>query len=145
MALQRGSVEAMPAGWQADHARRYIESNGEDGQHWNNVPTLLLTTAGRLTGEPRLSPLIYGEDGGRYIVVASRGGAEHHPRWYRNLLANPEVHVQVGAEQFNARARTATLGEKPALWKLMAGIFPAYNEYQTKTRREIPVVILERS
>ncbi len=144
MTIQQGSVDAMPAGWQADHARKYIESNGEDGQHWRGVPTLLLTTAGRLSGEPRLTPLIYGEDSGRYIVVASRGGAEHHPRWYRNLVANPEVHVQVGADRFNARARTATPEEKPPLWKVMASIWPAYNEYQTKTRREIPVVILER-
>jgi deazaflavin-dependent oxidoreductase (nitroreductase family) len=143
--VEQGSVDRMPAGWQADHARKYIETRGEEGHQWNGVPTLLLTTSGRLSGEPRLSPLIYGQDGDRYVVVASRGGAEHHPRWYRNLVAHPEVHVQVGADAFNARARSATAEEKPALWKLMAGIWPAYNDYQAKTRREIPVVILERS
>jgi deazaflavin-dependent oxidoreductase (nitroreductase family) len=131
-------------GWQADHARRYIETNGEEGHIWRGVPTLLLTTTGTRTGEPYTTPLIYGRNGDAYVIVASRGGAPAHPQWYRNLVAQPEVGLQVGAEKFTARARTATAAEKPALWQTMAAIWPAYDEYQAKTEREIPVVVLER-
>lgn len=88
--------------------------------------------------------LIYGVDQNRYVIVASKGGAPDHPLWYENLVAHPEVAVQVRGERFRARARTATPKERPPLWKLMTGIWPAYDEYQTKTKREIPVVILER-
>ena len=142
---QRDESGIRSTGWQAEHARRYLETNGEDGHIWNGVPTLLLTTTGRRSGEPYTTPLIYGQDGDRYIVVASRGGAPEHPQWYRNLLAQPEVEVQVGAERFPAWARPASAEEKPALWKLMAAIWPAYDEYQTRTTRDIPVVILERA
>lgn len=131
-------------GWQAQHARRYIETDGEDGHIWRGLPTLLLTTAGKRSGEPFTTPLIYGEDAGRYIVVASIGGAPKHPQWYRNLVAEPAVEVQVGAERFTARARTADADEKPALWQKMAEIFPTYEQYQAKTTRDIPVIILER-
>ena len=130
--------------WIEEHLRRYKETNGEEGHIWRGVPTLLLTTTGRRTGEPYMTPLIYGEDDGRYIIVASRGGADAHPQWYRNLVAQPEVGVQVKADRFRARARTASAEEKPRLWQLMAQIWPAYNDYQARTSREIPVVILER-
>ncbi|HUY74187.1 MAG TPA: nitroreductase family deazaflavin-dependent oxidoreductase [Candidatus Dormibacteraeota bacterium] len=130
--------------WQQAHMQRYLETNGEEGHIWNGLPTLLLTTTGRRSGQLHTTPLIYGQDAGRYLVVASRGGAPQHPQWYLNLVAQPEVQVQVGADRFRARARPATPEEKPALWKQMAGIFPNYDEYQTRTSREIPVVILER-
>lgn len=133
-----------PVGWVAEHARRYIETNGEEGHIWRGVPTLALTTTGRRTGKQHRTMLIYGKDGDRYLVVASRGGAPEHPQWYRNLVEHPEVELQVAAERFTARARTATPEEKPALWEKMAKIWPAYNDYQTKTSRDIPVVILER-
>lgn len=131
--------------WIEDHLRRYKETNGEEGHIWRGVPTLLLTTKGQRTGSPYETPLIYGQDGDRYVIVASRGGADAHPQWYRNLRANPEVELQVKADRFRARARTATTEEKPSLWKLMTGIWPAYDEYQARTEREIPVVILERA
>ena len=134
-----------PPGWQAEHARRYLATNGEDGHIWEGVPTLLLTTTGRKSGKSYTTPLIYGEHNGRYVVVASRGGAPEHPQWYRNLTAQPEVGVQVKADRFRARARTASPEEKPELWKLMTSIWPAYDDYQTRTEREIPVVIIERS
>ena len=133
-----------PLGWVAEHTRKYVETNGEEGYIWNGVPTLALTTTGRRSGKLHRTMLIYGRDGDRYIVVASKGGADEHPQWYRNLQANPEVQVQVGGERFPARARTATGDERSRLWKLMAEIWPAYDQYQTKTSREIPVVILER-
>jgi deazaflavin-dependent oxidoreductase (nitroreductase family) len=108
------------------------------------VTTLLLTTTGRRSGQSRTTPLIYGRDGERYVVVASRGGAPTHPAWYDNLVAQPAVQVQVMADRFTARARTATPAERPALWKTMAAIWPPYDDYQARTTREIPVVVLER-
>ncbi len=133
-----------PPGWQQAHAKRYIESDGRDGHIWEGVTTLLLTTTGRRSGQPRTTPLIYGRAGEKYLIVASRGGAPKHPSWYENLAANPLVQVQVMADRFKARARTATPAEKPALWKTMAAIWPPYEEYQQRTQREIPIVILER-
>ena len=144
MSTARPGPGSRPPGWQQAHARRYIESDGKDGHIWEGVTTLLLTTTGRRTGLARTTPLIYGRAGERYLVVASRGGAPAHPSWYDNLVAQPIVQVQVMADRFKARARTATAAERPALWKTMAAIWPPYDEYQQRTAREIPVVILER-
>jgi deazaflavin-dependent oxidoreductase (nitroreductase family) len=132
-----------PVGWVADHTRQYLESDGAEGYMWRGVPTLVLTTTGRRSGQPRTTPLIFGRDGDRYLVVASQGGADQHPQWYRNLLAHPEARVQVRAARFSVRARTAAADEKPRLWQIMAAIWPAYDEYQGRTARDIPVVILE--
>jgi len=130
----------------AEHVRRYLETGGEVGYRWRNgAPILILTTRGRRSGEERLKPLIFGEDDGRYVVVASKGGARHHPDWYLNLRADPDVHVQVKAERFPARARTAEGEERARLWERMAEIWPAYDDYRQKTDREIPVVVLERA
>lgn len=131
--------------WIQDHITLYQKTNGEEGHLYNGVPALLLTTKGKKSGEPFVLPLFYGVDGGRHVIVASRGGDPRHPRWYTNLVAEPRVEVQVGADKFTALARTATAEEKPALWRMMARIWPAYNGYQAKTKREIPVVILERA
>ena len=134
-----------PVEWVAEHTRQYIETDGEEGHIWRGVPTLALTTKGRRSGKLHRTMLIYGEDGDRYLVVASKGGAPDHPQWYLNLVANPQVQVQIRGDQFTARARVATAEEKPALWKIMSAIWPAYDEYQTKTDREIPVVVISRS
>ncbi|MDV6012550.1 nitroreductase family deazaflavin-dependent oxidoreductase [Haloechinothrix sp. LS1_15] len=129
-----------------EHVRRYEETDGEVGHVWvNDAPVLILTTTGRRSGRMRKSALIYQEDGGRYVVVASKGGADAHPDWYRNLQANPQVGVQVGAERFAARARTADPDERARLWPLMAAVWPDYDSYQAATDREIPVVVLERA
>src|SRR5437667_9967311 len=130
-------------GWREEHARRYIESGGRDGHIWEGVTTLLLTTTGRRSGQSRTTPLIYGRAGDRYLVVASRGGAPTHPGWYENLVAQPVVRVQVMADRFKARARTATVAEKPALWKTMTAIWPPYDDYQKRTARWIRLVIME--
>ncbi|MDE3075300.1 MAG: nitroreductase family deazaflavin-dependent oxidoreductase [Chloroflexota bacterium] len=129
--------------WVAEHIQKYVETDGAEGHIWRGVPTLLLTTIGHRSGRARRTALIYGRDGDSYVVVGSRGGADTHPGWYLNLLANPEVRVQVGAEKFAARARAAAPEEKSRLWPMMAAIFPPYEEYQSKTTRAIPVVILE--
>lgn len=131
-------------GWVAKHIRRYVESNGTDGHQYMGVQSLLLTTRGRKSGKLYRTALYYGQDGDRYLLVPSNGGSDAPPSWYLNLIENPEVELQVGAEQFSARARIASAEEKPALWPIMTQIFPHYNTYQKKTKREIPVVILER-
>jgi deazaflavin-dependent oxidoreductase (nitroreductase family) len=128
-----------------EHVRRYQETDGAEGHEWQGVRTLILTTTGRHSGESRSTPLIYGRHGDDYLVVASKGGAPEHPAWYLNLLEDPEVKVQVMGDRFSARARPASPDEQPELWQKMASIWPAYDEYQTKTDREIPVVVLERS
>jgi len=133
-----------PTGWVATHIRRYVETDGKQGHMYNGLPALLLTTRGRKSGKLRRTALFYGQDGDRYLLVASNGGARDHPAWYRNLVEHPEVELQVGAEKFAGRARTATAAEKPALWQQMAAIFPHYTTYQAKAGRDIPVVIVER-
>jgi proline iminopeptidase len=138
--------------WIGDHLRRYVESNGADGHMWDSapvggpgpIPTLILTTTGRRSGQSISMPLIYGEENGQYVVVASKGGAPTHPGWYLNLVTHPTVEVQVRADRFRATARTATGEERARLWQTMAAIYPPYNAYQAKTQREIPVVVLER-
>jgi len=132
-------------GWIAEHLKRYLATNGADGHLWNGVPTLLLTTTGRKSGEARTLPLIYGVDGDRFVIVASRGGAPDHPGWYKNLVAQPAVKLQVAAEKFAARASTAKGAERTRLWQAMTRIWPAYDDYQKKTSREIPVVVLARA
>lgn len=126
------------------HVKRYRETDGAEGHDWQGAHVLILTTTGRRTGQPRSTPLIYGRDGENYVVVASKGGDDDHPSWYRNLVADPEVEVQVLADRFRARARDATPEEKPRLWQAAVQRWPAYEEYQRKTVRDIPVVVLER-
>jgi deazaflavin-dependent oxidoreductase (nitroreductase family) len=136
-------VTDSPTRWVREHVQRYVQTNGESGHRWSGVNTLLLTTRGRKTGTLRRTALIYGRDGDRLVVVASKGGHPKHPAWYLNLVAHPEVHLQVGAEKSVARARTAVEEERGRLWALMAAIWPQYEQYQQRTTREIPVVVLE--
>jgi deazaflavin-dependent oxidoreductase (nitroreductase family) len=139
-------VSDSPTGWVGRHIRRYLDSDGANGHEWRPGGfTLLLTTRGRRSGRLRRTALIYGRDGDRYVVVGSVGGSARHPAWYLNLTEHPEVEVQVGPERFRATARTATPEEKARLWDQMTSIWPAYEGYQRKTRRDIPVVILDRT
>ena len=128
-----------------EHVNRYIDTDGAEGHDWNGTQTLILTTRGRRTGEARHSPLIYGRRGDDYLVVASKGGAPQPPAWYVNLEADPEVEVQVLGDRFKARARTATPEEKAELWPTMTREWPSYDDYQKRTSRDIPIVILERA
>ena len=150
MAEPSGSKE-LPV-WIKNHLERYIATNGEDGYLWDAslgggkgmVPTLLLTTTGRKSGRELTLPLIFGTSGPDYVVVASKGGAPEHPAWYLNLEANPTVKVQVKADKFTARAYTANAQERAALWPRMVEIYGPYADYQKKTDRQIPVVVLKR-
>lgn len=129
-----------------EHVDRYVETDGEEGHDWEEGTTvLILTTTGRKSGEERSTPLIYQPHGDDYLVVASKGGADEPPSWYLNIETQPEVTVQVKDDRFAARARTATADEKPDMWRTMTATWPAYDEYQQQTDREIPVVVLERT
>jgi deazaflavin-dependent oxidoreductase (nitroreductase family) len=129
-----------------EHVERYRATDGKEGHEWRpGVFTLILTTKGRRSGEPRPTPLIYGIHDGDFLVVASKGGSDEPPAWYRNLAEDPDVEVQVEGDRFRAHARTAGPEEKPELWREMASIWPAYDEYQQRTDRDIPVVVLERA
>jgi deazaflavin-dependent oxidoreductase (nitroreductase family) len=126
-----------------EHVEKYRETDGEVGHEWQpGVYTLLLTTSGRITGEAYTTPLIYREDGDDYVVVASKGGADSHPDWYRNLVADPRVEIQVADDVIPATARTASEDEKQRLWPKMAEVWPDYDTYAEKTDRDIPVVII---
>ncbi len=129
----------------AEHVQRYRDTGGAEGHDWQGTQTLILTTTGRKSGEPRSTPLIYGQSGDDYLVVASKGGADEPPAWFLNLEADPEAEIQVKADRFTAHARVAPPDEKGRLWSIMTEAWPAYDDYQQKTTREIPVVILERA
>jgi len=127
-----------------EHVRVYRETDGERGYHWRGTTILLLTTHGRKSGEPRTTPLIHRVDDDRWVVVASKGGWPSHPVWYQNLLAEPDAEIQVLGERIPVRASAAAGEERARLWQAMVGAWPAYDEYQQRTDREIPVVVLQR-
>jgi len=138
--------------WMVDHANKYMSSGGKEGHIYKvkppnygelEVPSLLLTTTGRKSGEKFIFPLFYGKHGQSYIIVASKGGAPDHPGWYKNILGNPEVEVQVGTHKLRARARTTSGAERAKLWDEAVKFWPPYADYQKKTDREIPVVVLD--
>ncbi|CAN5134009.1 nitroreductase family deazaflavin-dependent oxidoreductase [soil metagenome] len=131
--------------WVKAQIDEYLATDGAEPTFRYGSPLLLLTTKGRKSGEWRRTCLIHGEDDGRQIIVASLGGAPKHPIWYLNLEAHPEVYLQVKGESFAGIARTATAEEKPALWQKMVDIYPDYADYQEKTDREIPIVVIDRA
>src|SRR5215471_9045956 len=141
-----------PPAWVTEHLRMYRESGGAEGHLFDAtiagvpgpVPCLLLTTVGRRSGEKRTSPLFYTTAGEAYVIIGSKGGADTHPGWYLNLRANPTAEVQVGREHFTVRARVARGKEREQLFEQMAEMAPPYREYQKKTKRELPVVVLEK-
>jgi deazaflavin-dependent oxidoreductase (nitroreductase family) len=128
-----------------EHVARYLETNGEEGYTWRNGTTiLLLFTRGRKSGEERINPLIFQPHGDDFLVVASKGGTDQPPAWFLNLEAEPEAEIQVKGDRFPVRARVATAEEKPEMWAKMTAVWPDYDDYQARTSREIPVVVLER-
>lgn len=139
--------------WMIDHCNQYLSSGGTEGHMYTiksptapdmAVPSLLLITTGRKSGEKFIFPLFYGESDGGYVIVASKGGAPDHPGWYKNLLAHPEAEIQVGTKKLKVRARTITGADRPRLWDLAVKFWPPYVAYQEKApHREIPVVLLE--
>ena len=143
-----------PTEWVRDHIARYVASDGADGHDWNGVPCMLLTTKGRRSGNWQRSALIYGIEPGsdEVILIASKGGAPENPLWLENLLVEPEVWIQIGAETGWATARVVDQVSEPhrrdRLWAVMREIWPSYDEYQQKADgagRVIPVVTLRRT
>lgn len=138
-AVDKGAIRTSAA----EHVARYLATDGEDGYLVDEWPTLLLTTTGRTSGEPRIAPLIFGRDGRNLVVVASFGGSANHPAWFLNLEADPRVRVQVKATRFDAVCRLSAGGERESLWAAMVDLFPYYAEYAAMATREIPVVVVE--
>ncbi|MEU6590530.1 nitroreductase/quinone reductase family protein [Streptomyces sp. NPDC046881] len=134
-------VRDSPHAWVAEHIRRFEETGGRPRPGMND---LLLTTRGRRTGTLRRTALVYERDGEHYVVATSDRGADRHPAWYLNLLADPAVTVQVGSQTFAARAHPATAAERPRLWRSLVSAMPEYGVYQDQTAQEIPVVPLAR-
>ena len=128
----------------AEHIRQYRETDGEVGHIWNGAPCLILTSR-RKNGEIREVPLIYGMADGNPVIVASKGGTPEDPFWYMDLKRTPQAKVQILGEVFDVTAHTATADEKPALWAAMTEIWPDYDDYQSNTDRDIPVVVLQRT
>lgn len=128
----------------AEHVRVYRQTSGERGYHWRGTKILLLTTTGRRSRQARTTPLIHRVDGDHWVVVASKGGSPDHPDWFANLQADPNASIQVLGEEIPVRFAVAEGDERARLWALMTEVWPAYDEYQAKTDREIPVVVLER-
>lgn len=127
-----------PTGWVRDHIRRYVESGGRRGHRFNGVDSLLITTRGHRSGRLRRTALYYGRDGDRYVLVATGD-----PAWYRNVLVNPAVVLQVRADSFAALARPAEACERARLWELMVGVFPKYAAYEREAGRPLPLVVVE--
>ncbi|MFD3700868.1 nitroreductase family deazaflavin-dependent oxidoreductase [Streptomyces sp. NPDC058646] len=129
----------------AEHVRRYLRTDGASGYTEGGMTNLLLTTVGRKSGKLRRTGLFFGFDGDRFVLIASdMNGGPTHPSWYLNLDAHPEVHVQVKGEKFTATARTAVGEEREKLWAMMTSHVPAYDHYQARSTRQIPVVVLEK-
>jgi deazaflavin-dependent oxidoreductase (nitroreductase family) len=143
-------VHTLPK-WITDHLKEYAD-DPEKGHFWDGsslggdkkTPTLLLTTKGRKSGRASVMPLIYGKDGDRYVIIGSKGGAPEHPAWYLNMMADPIVEVQVVHDKFQAKAHTATGAERQRLFEMMTKVYPPFPDYQSRTRRELPVVVLEK-
>ncbi len=143
-------IEANTTGWIAEHRNKYL-ADGDAGHMWDSsaaggpglLPTLLLTTIGRKSGKESIMPLLYGKVTGGYAIIASKGGAPKHPGWYHNLRAQDQVQVQVAKDVFSASARVASGAEREQIWAQMSAMYPPYVDYQAKTSREIPVIVLE--
>jgi deazaflavin-dependent oxidoreductase (nitroreductase family) len=129
----------------AEHVRRYLDTDGVSGHLEGGATNLLLTHRGRKTGRLHRTALFYGEDNGSYVLVASGSVVTAtHPQWYLNLTEHPEAEVQVLAERFVARARSAEGAERERLWELMTRLAPVYHAYEARSPRVIPVVVLDR-
>jgi deazaflavin-dependent oxidoreductase (nitroreductase family) len=124
------------------HAGIYRATGGKLFGRMGKSPVLLLNTVGRKTGKRRATPLLYTPDGEDYVVIASQGGAPKHPAWYLNLKADPEATVEIGDREVRVRAEEVDLDEKARLWQKMVDMYPAYDDYQGRTEREIPLLIL---
>ena len=130
--------------WNKGVIEEFRANSGKVGGRYEGWDLLLLHTTGAKSGQPRVNPVVYTKDSERFVIIASKGGAPNNPAWYYNLIANPEVTLEVGEETFQARATSAEEPERTALFDWMAESYPFFTEYQRKTERVIPVVTIER-
>lgn len=128
--------------WNEQVIEEFRANSGIVGGNFKGMTLLLLHTIGAKSGQPRLNPLATIVDDGRYIIIASKGGAPSHPDWYYNLVANPEVCVEVGTEKFNVRAEIVSEPERTDLYAKVAEVYPRFAEYEQRTDRVIPVIAL---
>jgi deazaflavin-dependent oxidoreductase (nitroreductase family) len=143
-------IEPGTPGWQKRHVELYLKTDGAEGHQVDfrlpgvpPVDCLLLQTTGRKSHAPQTTPLIYGQDGGGFVIVASKGGAPQHPAWFLNLRDDPALRFQVGNKKYRGTARIAAGAERERLYAMMTGLYPPYRDYAAKTSREIPVVVLK--
>jgi deazaflavin-dependent oxidoreductase (nitroreductase family) len=129
--------------WNTHIMDEFRANAGKVGGPFEGSPMLILHTTGARSGREHMNPLVYQSDGDRLVVFASKGGAPNHPDWYHNLAANPDVTIEVGTETLAKRARIATGDERERLWTRQKQLMPGFADYQAKTTRQIPVVILE--
>jgi deazaflavin-dependent oxidoreductase (nitroreductase family) len=129
--------------WNRQTIEEFRANGGKVGGMWEGRPLLLLTTTGAKSGQRRTRPVMYLRDGDRLLVFASKGGAPTNPDWYHNLIAHPEVTVEVGTENYEATATPLTGEERDRLFAKQAGLYPQFGAYQARTTRKIPVVALE--
>jgi deazaflavin-dependent oxidoreductase (nitroreductase family) len=136
--------------WKTEHLSMYLQSGGAEG-HILDVSDvgghkfttmLLLKVMGRKSGVARITPLIYGDIGGEVVIVASKGGADHHPAWYLNIKDSGKISFQIATQAFRGTWREPRGGERDKVWEFMVGVFPPYKSYQASTTREIPLVML---
>jgi deazaflavin-dependent oxidoreductase (nitroreductase family) len=141
-----GEYEPSPIGWVRDQVELYERTGGREGnvQRPTGLPVVILTVRGRKSGRLRKMPLMRVEHDGKYAIVASKGGAPDNPKWYKNVKANPDVTLQDGPEPFVARARELRSEERDVWWRRAVAAFPPYAEYQKRTKRLIPVFLVER-
>jgi deazaflavin-dependent oxidoreductase (nitroreductase family) len=139
-----GEYEPSPSAWSRKQAELYEATNGEEGAELRGRPVIVLTSVGAKTGKLRKTPLMRVEHDGVYAAVASKGGAPEHPQWYGNLKADPRITLQDGTESWQAVAREVTGAERDEWWPRCVAAYPPYADYQTKTDRLIPVLLLER-
>ena len=130
--------------WNQQVIEEFRSNEGKVGGHFENMTLLLLHTIGAKSGKPRLNPVATIIDDGRYIIIASKGGAPTNPDWYYNVVANPEVCVELGTEMFNARAEVVSEPERTELYWKVASLYPGFAEYESRTDRVIPVIALTR-
>ncbi|NUM48926.1 MAG: nitroreductase family deazaflavin-dependent oxidoreductase [Anaerolineales bacterium] len=128
--------------WNKQIIEEFRANKGHVGGHFENTPLLLLHTTGAKSGQLRINPVAYVKDGDRFVIVASKGGAPENPDWYYNLLAHPEVTIEVGAETLKVEATAAEEPERTRLFDQMAAKNPGFDEYRKKTTRQIPVIVL---
>ena len=124
------------------HSGVYRATGGKLFGRMGKSPILLLNTMGRKSGKKRTTPLLYVMDGEGFVIIASKGGAPTHPAWYLNLIANPDATVEVGDREVRVRAEEVHGEDKTRLWQKMVEMYPTYDDYQTKTEREIPLLVL---